>query len=327
MKKDYFIFSNGELKWKDNTLYFVNSEGQTKPLPVEMTDGIHVLGQVQLNTTLLNFVSQHEILLHFYNHYGFYAGTFYPRARNVSGHTVICQAAHYLDNEKRLFLARAFLRSGIHHMLRLLRRYKEKTAAYVDTILSEAVKLDEANSVQELMGIEGRIRQIYYQSFNKILNYGFVFESRQKRPPTDPLNALISYGNSLLYSTIVSEIYRTQLDPTISYLHEPSRKRFSLSLDLSEIFKPLIVDSVIIACINNRIISDKHFTDLDGMVLLNEEGKRRFTAQWQEKLDKTVKHRVLKRNVSYRFFIRLECYKLIKHLIGDEVYKPLKAWW
>lgn len=181
--------------------------------------------------------------------------------------------------------------------------------------------------IQELMGTEGRIRQIYYQSFNKILNNNFIFKTRQKRPPTDPLNALISFGNSLAYSVILSEIYKTQLDPTISYLHEPSSKRFSLSLDLSEIFKPLIVDSVIISLINNRVINSKHFSEKDGIVMLNEEGKKRYIIEWQKKLETTIKHRTLKRNVSYRFFIRLECYKLIKHVIGDEVYKPLKAWW
>ncbi|OUM88543.1 MAG: subtype I-B CRISPR-associated endonuclease Cas1 [Bacillus thermozeamaize] len=325
--KDYYIFSNGNLKRKDNTLYFVDSDGHSKPLPVAVADNIHIMGQVDLNTSLLNLVSQYGIRIHFYNYYGFYSGTFYPRPRNISGHTVIQQTAHYLDYGKRMYLARSFLQGGIHHMLRLLRRYKEKTAAYVDTILSEATKLEDAQTIQELMGIEGRIRQIYYQSFNNILNHGFVFEAREKRPPTDPLNALISFGNSLVYSAIVSEIYKTQLDPTISYLHEPSSKRFSLSLDLAEIFKPLIVDSVLISSINNRIINHKHFYSLDGMVLLNEEGQKRFITEWQKKLDTTIRHRTLKRNVSYRYFIRLECYKLIKHVIGDETYKPLKAWW
>lgn len=154
-----------------------------------------------------------------------------------------------------------------------------------------------------------------------------MLERREKQPPTDPVNALISFGNMLCYTAILSEIYKTSLDPTISFLHEPSSKRFSLSLDLAELFKPLIVDSVIISSINNRVISAKHFSSMEGMVLLNDEGKKKFISEWEKKLDTTVKHRALNRNVSYRYFIRLECYKLVKHLIGDEVYRPLKAWW
>jgi CRISPR-associated protein Cas1 len=80
------------------------------------------------------------------------------------------------------------------------------------------------------MGAEGRMRKIYYEAFNVILKNGFEFQKREKRPPTDPINALISFGNSLMYTTVLGEIYKTQLDPTVSYLHEPSTKRFSLSL-------------------------------------------------------------------------------------------------
>lgn len=178
------------------------------------------------------------------------------------------------------------------------------------------------------MGKEGRIRQIYYQAFTSILPEDFAYEGRSKQPPNDPLNALISFGNSMMYRAILSEIYRTQLDPTISYLHEPSTKRFSLSLDLAEIFKPLIVDSLIFSLINRKAITLKHFDMLEGkMCYLNEDGQKRFLRAWEETLARTVKHRKLKRNTSYRYMIRLECYKLIKHVINDVVYKPLKAWW
>lgn len=327
MLRDHYIFSNGRLKRKDNTLYFFDEEENKKSLPVHQTDNLYVFGEIDLNSSLLNLLSQHDVHLHVFNYYGFYAGTFCPRNKKVSGFTVVQQSAHYLDLEKRLYMAKAFLQSAVHHMLRNIRRYKEKTETYVQAIEEEAKKMDSATTVQELMGIEGRIRQHYYQSFNAILRQDFIFEKRTKQPPQDPLNALISFGNSLCYTAVLSEIYKTQLDPTISFLHEPSTKRFSLCLDLSEIFKPLIVDVVIISCINNRIITQKHFDFLDGMVLLNEEGKKRFIKEWDEKLSTTVQHRRLKRKVSYRYFIRLECYKLIKHFIGDEPYKPLKAWW
>ncbi|WP_281243876.1 CRISPR-associated endonuclease Cas1 [Alteribacillus iranensis] len=123
------------------------------------------------------------------------------------------------------------------------------------------------------MGKEGRIRQSYYDAFTAILPEDFAYKGRSKQPPNDPLNALISFGNSMMYRGVLSEIYRTQLDPTISYLHEPSTKRFSLSLDLAEIFKPLIVDPLIFSLVNRKALTLKHFDMLEEkMCYLNEEG-------------------------------------------------------
>ncbi len=113
--------------------------------------------------------------------------------------------------------------------------------------------------------------------FNLFLKEDFSFEKREKHPPSNPMNALISFGNSLLYTTILSECYRTQLNPTISYLHEPRERRFSLCLDLSEIFKPLIVDPIIFRLINTGVITTGDFDqDLNGCYL-NEGRKRNFS--------------------------------------------------
>ena len=138
---------------------------------------------------------------------------------------------------------------------------------------------------------------------------------------------MISFGNSLLYSTVLSEIYHTQLNPTISYLHEPFERRFSLALDLAEIFKPLIVDRTIFSLVNRGVIGKEDFRrELNG-VLLSENGKKKFLKAYGEKLETTIKHRKLGRNVSYQRLIRLECYKLVKHLLGTEKYEPFVIWW
>ncbi|MFD1397024.1 type I-B CRISPR-associated endonuclease Cas1b [Kroppenstedtia eburnea] len=324
---DHYIFSRGRLKRKHNTIYFESGEEGQKALPVERVDNLHIFGEVDLNSKLLNLLTKYDVRLHFYNYYGFYTGTYYPRTKNVSGFTVAQQSMHYLDPKKRYYMASAFVESGVHHMLRNLRRHKEKTGSYVDTIQAERVKIPDGRTIPELMGVEGRIRQTYYRSFNEILKSDFIFTKRSKQPPADPLNALISFGNSLMYTTVLAEVYKTALDPTVSFLHEPSSKRFSLSLDVAEIFKPLIVDPLIVSLVNNRVIGKKHFEDFEGIVLLNDQGKQRFIQEWEKKLATTVRHRTLKRKVSYRMFIRLECYKMIKHFIGDEPYRPLKAWW
>lgn len=234
---------------------------------------------------------------------------------------------YYLDNEKRFYLALSFVEGAIFHILRNIRDYKD-TGDFQDMIKKEQEKIYQAKSISELMGCEGRVRDIYYQAFNTILNNEFfVMKGRERRPPTNPINALISFGNSLVYSTILSEIYHTQLNPTISYLHEPRERRYSLSLDLSEIFKPLIADTIIFKLVNNNMLKEEDFDEDVNFCYLTQTGRKKFLKEFDQKLNTTIKHRKLKRNVSYRRLIRLECYKLIKHFIGDEVYTPFKAWW
>lgn len=327
MDRNIYILSAGRLRRKDNTLYFENERGEKRPIPVEQTSSIHFFGAVDFNSSMLHLLSTHQICFHLYNYYGYYDGTFMPRKAKISGFSVVQQSAHVLDPKKRLYLAKCFVLSGIHHMLRNLRKSNENVATYIDTIRSMGTEIERAENIQELMGVEGSCRKIYYEGFGQLIKNGMKLETRTKQPPQDPVNAMISFGNSLMYTAIISEIYKTVLDPTVSFLHEPSTKRFSLSLDMAEIFKPLVIDSLVLTLLNNRRIQDKHFEENGAAVYLNEEGRKKFLEAFDEKMQTTIKHRKLNRNVSYRYLIRLEAYKLIKHFIGDGTYQPFKAWW
>lgn len=324
--KDYYILNNGRLKRKDNTIYFTDSEDNKRALPIEQIDSIHVYGEVDLNTKMINYISQYGVILNFYNYYGYYTGSFYPRKKNISGFSLVCQSACYLNDDDRIYIARSFIESAVHHILRNMRYYKVDESL-IESIKKESESLKYVQDIQTLMGIEGRIRKNYYKSFNHILKNGYSFGKREKRPPKDPINALMSFGNSVMYTNVLKEIYKTQLDPTVSFLHEPSSKRFSLSLDIAEIFKPLIIDPIIFSLVNNKRLSKSDFVYEDEICYLSESGKKKFLADFEGKMSTTIKHRKLNRQVSYRYFIRLECYKLIKHFIGDEKYKVLKAWW
>lgn len=327
MQADIYVLSNGRLQRKDNTLYIITEDGRKRPVPIEQIESVHLFGQIDLNSSLINFVGQKEVILHFYNYYGFYSGSFFPRQQKVSGIVTVRQSDHYLQKKKRLFLAQAFVESAAFHMVRVCRKRKNIHSEAVQEIIKLSKGIEETTSIQQVMGIEGMIRQNYYLALNEMIPDDFSFAERNKRPPRDPFNALLSFGNSMMYTAILAEIYKTQLNPTISYLHEPSQKRFSLCLDIAEIFKPLLVDPLILTLVNTKKIQSKHFDDHEGIVYLNDEGRKIFIAAFDERLQKTIRHRKLGRNVSYRYLIRLECYKLIKHIIGDTDYVPLKAWW
>lgn len=326
--RDYYIFKSGRIRRNENTVEFENANGEKKSLPINDIYCIHLFGEIDLNTKLIVFMNQHGIPLHFYNYYGYYSGSFYPREKLLSGFLIVKQVEHYIDPQKRLPIAKEFVSTAINNILANLEHYKKNgkdVTHFIDRIKEENVAIESVSSVPELMGIEGRVRDIYYSSFDSFLRGGFEFEKRTRMPPQNMLNSLISFGNSLMYATVLTEIYHTQLTPTVSYLHEPGERRYSLSLDVSEVFKPLIVDRVIFNLINNRIIKEEHFLEELNLCYLNEQGRRTFLAEYQKKLDTTLNNARLKRNISYQRLIRIECFKLVKHLLGEKDYRGLRS--
>jgi len=323
--KDVYITQNGTLERKDNTLIFFNEKNK-KIIPIKDVNGIYALGEINLNSKLLQILSENNIPIYFFNYYGFYVGVFAPRQESVSGKLLVCQVNEYTENKQRIFLAKEFLHGAFHNMRKTLMQYdlKEEAAKIDDKI----GKLDEIKNINDLMLFEAEVRQFYYKQFNKILkNKDFEFIKRVRQPPDNYINTLISFGNSLIYTTILSEIFKTQLDPKISYLHEPFERRYSLNLDLSEIFKPLIVDRVIFTLINKNMIKPEHFDKELNYCYLNNEGRKVFIREYDEKLKTTIKYPKLNREVSYRYMLRLECYKIIKHFLEGEKYNSFKIYW
>lgn len=323
MKDPLYITSHGILQRKGNTLYFVNEEGK-KALPINRINEINCYGKVSLKSGASSLLMKEGIPVNFFNMYGYYEGSLYPRIQLNSGLVVVNQSEHYSDPEKRAVIAAEIVEGIKNNILKTLRYYLKKgkdVEPYIQDIEKEVIKGD----VAQIMSNEGRIWHSYYQSFNKILK-NFEMDKREIRPPTTEINALISFGNSLLYVSALSEIYHTYLHPSVSYLHEPAERRFSLALDIADIFKPVIVERVIFKLVNNNMLTEKDFNH-DVGVLLNEKGKRIFLKEYQAKLETTIKHPEIKRKVSYKYLMRLECYKLIKHVLGDKEYRSFRMWW
>lgn len=323
--ESYYIFSNGELKRKDNNICF-----NDKFLKIEMTENIYLFGEVELNTKCLNFLGQNKVTIHFFNYYGFYTGSFYPKEVNISGKLLIKQVEYFQDNKKRVELSKEIIKSASDNIFRNLRYYNGRgkdVKAEMEMIKSLQLDLNNLNTVEEIMGIEGNIRKVYYSAWNKLINQEIDFEKRVKRPPDNMINTLISFINTLVYTTCLSEIYKTQLNPTISYLHSPGERRFSLCLDISEIFKPLIADRMIFSILNKNMITEDDFEKESNFYYLKEKGRKKVLEEYEKRLKNTITHKDLNREVSYQYLIRLECYKLIKHLLGDKKYEGFKMWW
>ena len=331
MKQSYYLYRSGRLQRKDNTLEITYNDGTKKVIPVERVDNIYVMTQFDFNTALLNFLSQYGINIHFFNYYGFYTGTYYPKESLVSGKLLIKQVENYNDMKKRLKIAKAFIDSASYNIHRNLIYYKNRNKNledYIKEIEYFRRQIDLCNDVKELMGIEGNIRKVYYSSWNSIINQDIKFEKRVKNPPDNAINSLISYVNTIIYTRVLSEIYKTQLNPTISYLHEPSERRFSLCLDIAEIFKPIIGDRLIFSMLNKNQITEKDFEKDLNFLYIKEKARKEITKQVDKRLQTKIKHKTLGREVTYEYLMRLEIYKLIKYLIGEESkYEGFKMWW
>ncbi len=324
-----YISKSGRLRRKGNALYFSGS-GISKSIPVVQKKEIYLFGEITFNTKLLNFLSQKKILLHVFNYYGFYSGSYYPVEHFVSGNLLIKQVEAYQDKRKRLLLAKSFIEGAIFNIRKNLIKYKRTNPSleeYISKIDTYYKQLEDIMNVSSLMGLEANVRKIYYDSYKEFLGERYQLKKRVIRPPDNPINCLLSFGNACVYTSCLGQIYRTALNPTISYLHSPGERRFSLSLDLAEIFKPIISDRIVFSLLNNGQVSEKHFTKKLNFCHLNEEGRRIFSEAFDRKMGKTIYVERLKRKVSYRRLITLECYKLIKYLMEGKKYKPLHFDW
>ena len=330
MKQNYYIFNNGRLRRQENTIFFEKEDGTRNIIPIENTEALYAFGEIDFNTKLFNYLAQKGIPVHVFNYYGFYSGSYYPRETLNSGQLLVKQVNHYTNMRHRLALARAFVNGASFNIVKNLRYYNNRgkdLGEYINAIEGYRSRIEESGAVEELMGIEGNIRNTYYKAWPTIIDCEIEFERRVKQPPDNMINALISYLNSLVYTTCLGEIYHTQLNPLISFLHEPGERRYSLSLDLAEIFKPIFSDRIIFTLLNRQQITSKDFMAEVNLCYLNESGRKTVVREYDERLKTVITHKKLERRVSYRHLVRLECYKLVKHLVGEQEYEGFKIWW
>ena len=291
--------------------------GEKVPFPIENAESIYCFGEIDVNSKLISFLSKHNVPLFFFGYYGNYTAALYPKEHLLSGRLTVEQVRHHTSPERRLRLARSFVEAALANIRRVLRYYAsrlEEGTEEVEKAIKEIErlkgKIGEAEDPPSLMGLEGRARRRYYRTWPVLLGKAgsdFSFDQRSRQPPSNPLNALISFGN----------------------LHEPGDRRFSLALDLAEVFKPLLVDRAIFRLVKTRQIQPSDFEGRLGGTYLTEEGRKTFVEHWDERLQQTIEHRRLGRKISYERLVRLDAYRLVRHLCDPEEdpYEGFEMWW
>ena len=318
----------GTLSRKDQSLCFRKGDKNIY-IPIENTKEIYCFGEVSLNSKLLDFLGKNNIIVHFFNYYEGYSGTFYPKEQYMSGKLLIKQVEAF--GNKRLDIAKSIIKGigcNIYYVLEHYSKHGYKEVNVIMKYIKEELeeKVMQAQNIEMLMQVEGDLWQRFYSTFQYILPESFLFNKRVKRPPDNPMNAMISFGNSLLYAKTTSVIYQTHLDQRISFLHTPTERRFSLTLDISEVFKPIITYKTIFELVNRkRIQVDKHFDKKVNYCLLNEAGRDLFVSAFEERLEGVFEHSQLHRKTSYKNAIKLDCYKLIKYILEDKPFVPFNV--
>ena len=334
-KQNYYLFNPGRMSRKDNTLCFVTTdnlgqEGTAKYLPIEGINNLYIFGSVDANAALYNFLGKQGVAVHFFAYYEHYTGSFQPKDYLLAGKMQVEQTRAYLSGKRRRHIARNLIEGASFNMLKNLKYYQARgrdLQPIIEYISGLRQQLPEAKGVDEIMGLEGNMRQAYYQGFEEIIP-GYAMDGRSKQPPKNEVNALISFGNMVAYTLALDMIYHTQLNPTISFLHEPGTRRYSLALDLAEVFKPILVDRNIFRLLNRKELQTRHFEERLGGILLSPSGKKIYLKAWENRLNETIQHRKLGKKVRYKNLVKLECYKLAKYILRmEDQYEAFKIWW
>jgi CRISPR-associated protein Cas1 len=329
-KPNHHIFADGELSRNEGTLRIDTLDGDTKHLPVESVDALYLHGQIDFNTRALGLLNEHGVPLHVFGWKDYYRGSYLPKRGQTSGNTVVEQVRAYDDSARRLNISKQIIQASIHNIRANLRYYDGRRGDFstaIKTLANEKQAAADVGEIDELRAVEGNSRRTYYECFDRILRDPFTLTKREFNPPSNEANALVSFLNGMVYTTCVSAIRKTALDPTVGFVHAPGERRFTLSLDIADIFKPILADRLIFRLVNRQQISIDDFeSELEGC-LLTEDGRLTVLEAFEETLDETVEHPRLKRKVSFKTLVQTDVYSLKKHILTGEQYHATERWW
>jgi CRISP-associated protein Cas1 len=290
-----------------------------------------VLGRATVSPAVVIELLERKIALSFLTHSGRYLGRLEPElTKNIFVRSAQWKAV--APSEPALHLVRGFVRGKLKNyriaLLRAQREFAELQLQGAIIQLEQAIApIDQTATIDSLRGLEGSGSAAYFGSFDALIRAeSFQFTTRNRRPPTDPVNALLSLGYALLRHDVQSAANIVGFDPYLGYLHTQRYGRPSLALDLMEEFRPLVVDAIVLSAINRRVLSLQDFVTepLSGAVSLTPEGLRAFLRLYEQKKQSKFKHPVLQTQCTYQEAFEIQARLVAKYLMGEtEKYPPL----
>ena len=323
------VLSEGVLRQKDYSLFF-DTAFQDSSIPLMTIDRINIYSSVVFDSGFLQKALENQIYINLFDKHGVLLGRFLPNIPLKNPPVTHEQLQAYFDPMKRLYLAKQFVLASIHNLRLVIRYYQKQNRQTVYELALAAihdkyVKIKQCQDYEKLLLLEASARKEYYDCFDFFIHsQELAFDKRTRRPPQSEINAMLSFGNTVLYNIFAFKINKSPLDIRIGFLHAASSaRRESLNLDMAEIFKPLLVDRVIFSLCNLKAIQPRHFShEENGAVYLSEEGKRLFLKAFYDKLEEG--QTIHSRFFSYNMLMDEEVRKLVRHFKEKESYKAYR---
>lgn len=288
-------------------------------IPLIQVSQVCLMGNVQVTAAAIRELADRNIPISYFSYGGWFTAlTSGMCHKNVELRMAQSKAA--FDPQAALSIARGFISAKIKNSRTLLRRHADdKHRSDLDRLADYIQKVEQVDNLNSLMGLEGMAAKTYFAGFSRLLRGGdeFNLEGRNRRPPTDPVNALLSFVYSLLTKELTITTQAVGFDPFLGFLHQPRYGRPSLALDLAEEFRPLVGDSTVLTLINNEEVSPKSFIRRAGSVALTETGRKAVIAAYERRMETEITHPIFGYKISYRRLFEVQARLLSRVLLGE----------
>ncbi|WP_414526653.1 type I-D CRISPR-associated endonuclease Cas1d [Nodularia chucula] len=289
-----------------------------RKVPAQTVEEVILMGNPQVTGDAFFYALELGMPVHYLSSFGKYLGSALPN-HSRNGQLRLAQYQVYQDPVRRLELVKAIVTAKIHNQYNVLYRHNQK-----DNPLKERKSLVKTQqTIDQVRGVEGLAAREYFACWQSMVGNEWTFNGRNRRPPTDPVNSLMSFAYALLQGQVMAAVHIAGLDPYIGYLHEVHHGQPAMVLDLMEEFRALIADNLVLSVINNRKIQPQDFTESLGAYRLKENAKKTFLEAFDQKMNHEFKHPVFEYKCTYRRAIELQARLLSRHLQESIPYKPL----
>lgn len=309
---------DARLSRHENALVVISDAGR-KAIPLKGVKHVVCMGDGSISIRLLKDMGRHGIRFTVLDAGGRFLGAFEPEDEPPSGRVRIGQAALFLSEATRLRIARLIVEAQMKSMRGLLQRYRRNGTTGIDAFLggieSALDLVCRVTSIEGLMGAEGQARAVLHDAF-KVISEDARLDRRIRRPPPDPVNCLMSFFNVLLYSACASELAKTHLDRSISFLHAPGIRRRSLSIDMAETFRPVLSDALLLSTFRRGHPDASWFDRTPGVCLLSEKGRIKATERFWSRIEERSGA------LTFRQAIHRQCLSLEREALGVGQFKP-----
>lgn len=287
-------------------------------IPAQTVEEVVLMGNPQVTGDALTYALALGMPVHYLTSFGKYLGSALP-GYSRNGALRLAQFELYRDPERRLELVKTIVAAKIQNQHTVL--YRQKIGE--NSLKTYKKLVPQKSTLDEVRGVEGIAAKDYFAAWPTMLKEPWSFPGRNRRPPTDPVNALLSFSYGLLRVQVTAAVHIVGLDPYIGYLHEVSRGQPAIVLDLMEEFRPLVADSLVLSVLNKREIQPNDFTESLGAYRLSDDGRKRFLQAFERKMNDEFTHPVFAYRCTYRRAIELQTRLLGRYLQEGITYKPL----